>query len=173
MRKNTRGQVWIETVTYTLVAFVIIGLVLGFARPKIQDIQDKTTIDQSIVMLKDIDSVITRLNDAGVGNKRKIELNIRKGELEINATNDSISFFIEGKHQYSELGQLYQEGEFEILTNQKGDFYNVSIKRTYDNLNFTYVGKEESKKISSSPTPYILFIQNNGGSTFNIDFEFE
>ena len=56
-----RGQVWIETVTYTLVAFVLIGLVLSFVKPKIEELQDQAIIEQSTSMIKEIDSILHSL----------------------------------------------------------------------------------------------------------------
>ena len=44
MKRGVNGQVWVETVTYTLIAIVMIGLVLSFAKPKIEELQDKTII---------------------------------------------------------------------------------------------------------------------------------
>ena len=87
---NKRAQVWIETVTYTLIAFVMIGLVLSFAKPKIEELQDKTIIEQSIKILKEIDSTILEVSEEGIGNKRKIEMNVRKGTFYINSTNDKL-----------------------------------------------------------------------------------
>ena len=46
--KGTKAQIWIETVIYTLIAFVILGAVLGFAKPKIEELQDKSIIEQSL-----------------------------------------------------------------------------------------------------------------------------
>jgi len=68
--KQKRGQVWVETVIYTLIAFVMIGLVLAYAKPKIEELQDKALIEQSIEMMKDIDSTILRMG--GAGNQRLI-----------------------------------------------------------------------------------------------------
>ena len=36
LKHGIRGQVWVETVVYTLIAFIMIGLVLGVAKPKIE-----------------------------------------------------------------------------------------------------------------------------------------
>ena len=171
--KKKKGQIWIETVTYTLVAFVIIGLVLTFARPKIQEIQDKTIIEQSISMLKEIDSIINDLNEKGVGNKRKVQMSIKKGEIKLNSTNESLTFYMEGKHMYSQLDQPYTEGDLNILTQQKGAFYNITIEKKYTTINLTYSGKEETKAFTESPTPYTIFISNKGGNSQNIDFELE
>ena len=53
-----KAQVWIETVTYTMIALVMIGLVLAFAKPKIEELQDKTIIEQSIKILNEFNSII-------------------------------------------------------------------------------------------------------------------
>ena len=36
-----RGQVWVETVIYTLIALALIGTVLAFVKPKVEEMQDK------------------------------------------------------------------------------------------------------------------------------------
>ena len=89
--KNSKGQVWIETVVYTLIAFAILGAVLGFAKPKIEELQDKAVIEQSILMLENIDGIIEEIKTVQ-GNKREIELGIKKGSLTIDSENDQIIF---------------------------------------------------------------------------------
>ncbi|MBU2612794.1 MAG: hypothetical protein KKB62_03680, partial [Nanoarchaeota archaeon] len=80
LRKNKKkGQIWIETVTYTLVAFVLIALILAFVKPKIDQLQDQALIEQSFKMLNGIDSVVNSVYDTGIGNKRMVELSIKKG----------------------------------------------------------------------------------------------
>jgi len=51
---NYKGQVWIETVVYTLIAFAILSAILGVAKPKIEQLQDKSIIEQSIGILENI-----------------------------------------------------------------------------------------------------------------------
>ena len=77
--KNKRGQVWVETVIYTLIAFTLMGLVLAFVVPKIEETQDRGIIEQSIQVLQDIDSLIRNLG--GPGNQRTPEIGISKGTL--------------------------------------------------------------------------------------------
>lgn len=168
---NKKAQVWIETVTYTLVAFILIGLVLSFAKPKIEEFQDEAIIKQSINMLKEIDYIINEVYDSGAGNKRKLELSIKKGDLEINSLADSIVFTLEGRFMYSEPGQEYKEGSLNILTTELGTNYEIRIEKVYNNLNITYFDKEENKTLGKSSTPHILFISNKGGTNQQIDFE--
>ena len=87
---NKKGQIWVETVVYTLIAFTLIGLVLTFAKPKIEEIQDKGLIEQSIKVLDDIDLIIKTLG--GSGNQRLIMLGISKGTLNIDGKNDRLFF---------------------------------------------------------------------------------
>ena len=168
-----RGQVWIETVTYTLVAFVLIGLVLSFVKPKIEELQDQAIIEQSIEMIKAIDSTIMEIEEGCIGNKRKIEINLKKGEIEINCENDSIIFLLEGKYLYSQPGEIIEEGGIKILTEEDGRIYKITLTKEYENLNITYFEKEENKILAKSPTPYTLFISNKGGTNQVIDFELE
>ncbi|MBU2612233.1 MAG: hypothetical protein KKB62_00750, partial [Nanoarchaeota archaeon] len=64
-------------------------------------------------------------------------------------------------------------GSFDVLTTQEGSDYIVLIERHYPNLNFTYLDSEESRTLSSSSTPYSLFISNKGGTSQQIDFQIQ
>ena len=159
-----------ETVTYTLVAFVLIGLILAFVEPKIQELQDKALIEQSMNVLKQIDSVIKDVDTSGVGNKRMIEVSVKKGEIIIDSENDTISFVFEGKYMYSEPGQKMEDGLFEVLTTNKGSDYEVRMELNYSNFDLTYLGEEKTKVLQNSPSAYELFISNKGGENKVIDF---
>jgi len=173
-RGDSRGQVWVETVTYTLVALVLIGLVLSFAKPKIEELQDKTIIEQSIQMLKDFDVVMKEVGEGVVGNKRKIDTSIKKGTLRIYPTNDTIIFELRGRYQYSQPGQVYEEGPLMIQTQELGKYYPINITLNYSGIyNITYNSGENQKMISQSPTPYEVFIANKGGNTNQIDIQID
>lgn len=167
-----KGQVWVETITYTLIAFVMIGLVLSFIKPKLEEMQDKAILEQSVRMLKEIDVMISEVGEGVIGNKRKLELNLKKGSLEISSENDSIIFKLDSRHIYSEPGQEYIEGNLAVLTMEKGKYNKVTITRNYENLyNITYKEKEDSKIITKAPNPYNFFISNKGGSQIDIEIE--
>ena len=57
-----RGQVWIETVIYTLIGISLIALALTFIAPKISETQDRIAIEQTINSLNELD---TRMNAKG------------------------------------------------------------------------------------------------------------
>ncbi len=170
-QKNLRGQIWVETLIYTLIAFVMIGLVLFFAGPKISEIQDKAIIEQSIEVMGEIDTIISGIGTAG--NRRVVELRIRKGELKINGTHDKLVFEIESKHVYSQPGEpISIGGNIVVLTEEKGAFNIITLTRDYSaGYNITYQGEDKSKSITKSSTPYKLFISNKGGDLSVIDFE--
>lgn len=156
-----------------MIAFVLIGLVLGFAKPKIEEVQDQAIIEQSQQILQQIDSIIQEVSEKGVGNKRKIELSIRKGQFNINGINDSIEFYIEGKHMYSQPGEAFEEGNIEILTEEKGKTYIVTMKRKYENFDIKYTGKDEIKRILRGSSAYRIYITNNGGVNNTINFQID
>ena len=168
--KKKRGQVWVETVIYTLIAFVMIGLVLAYAKPEIEKLQDKAIIEQSIAMVKDIDSTI--LTMGGQGNQRLIELGIKKGVLKIDGVGDLIVFEIESKYTYSEPGTDISDGNLIIHTGKRGKFNIVNLTRDYsEEYNITYQGKDELKSLSKASIPYKLLISNKGGDKTVIDIE--
>ncbi len=172
---NKKGQVWVETVTYTLIAFVLIGLVLSFAKPKIEETKDKILIEQSIKMLRDIDQTITEVGGETIGNKRKIEVNLKKGQLEISPEKDTLVFELESKFLYSEPNQTYYEGDLQILTIEKGKYNKVTIIMNYsEEYEITYKNGEDKKIITKASNPYNFFISNKGGDTLTqIDIEVE
>jgi len=166
-----RGQIWIETVIYTLIAFVLIAAVLAFVKPKIDEVQDKAIVEQSISMIKDIDATIMEIVQGGSGNKRKIEVSIKKGTLKIDSINDDIVFEIESKHIYSEPGKTIPDGNLLITTQESSGKENIiTVQRLYD-YNLTFSGKEELKTLSKAATPYKIFFTNKGkiGDIWDID----
>lgn len=154
-----KGQVWIETVIYTLIAFVMIGLVLSYAKPKIEEIQDKTIIEQSLSMMKTIDSTILTMGAAG--NQRILEIQIKKGNLKFDCDENKIIFEIESKSLYSEEGKEIEDGEIIVLTTKKSGYNLVTLTRDYSNsYNLKCNDGEGIQEASKAATPYDLTILN-------------
>lgn len=155
------GQVWIETVLYTLIAFTLIGLVLTFIKPKIEEFQDKGVIEQSIKIIEDMDSLIKTLGVAG--NQRVVTLVINKGELNIDGQKDLLFFKIESRYTYSEPGQNVTSGNLIIRTDKIGKINDVTITQNYTaTYNITFQGTEGFGEVSKSSTPYKIIISNKG-----------
>lgn len=159
-----RGQVWIETVIYTLIAFSLIAAVLAFVKPKIDELQDQAVIEQSIGLVKEMDNTIREIVQGGAGNKRKLEVSIKEGSLIIDGNNDSINFELESSYVYSEIDKKIEEGNLIILTEERGSNYLVSIRREYaeNNYDIQFNGEDSSKILSKAATSYNIFISNNG-----------
>lgn len=170
--KSRKGQVWVETVVYTLIAFAIIGLVLSFVRPEIEKSQDKSIIQQSIGIMESIDEKILNIKNIP-GNKRELELSIREGSLTIDGIEDKIFFEMESQHKYSEPGTPIKEGDLTVFTREKGDLYLVNITRNYTNYDLTYAGSDEVKKIQSAPSAYKLVISNEKEEDGKIVMDFD
>ena len=159
---NKLGQIWIETVIYTLIAFLLIGAVLAFAKPKIEEMQDKAIIEQSIGLVKDIDSTVREIVQGGSGNKRKLEISIKKGDFIIHGTNDSLVFEIDSNYVYSELGKEILSGNLIIKTEKISGSTIVTLTRNYEDYNITFNGIDQEKSLPKAATPYNLFIENKG-----------
>jgi len=159
---NKKAQVWIETVVYTLIAFVILGAVLAFAKPKIQELQDKAILEDSIDMLNQIDDVV-KMVEVTEGNKREIEIGIKRGELLLNQDKDSLIFNLRTRYLYSEPGTKYKKGEFNVLTTPlAGKEYSVAITREYNSTIYSLSG---FKRLGASSSSYNLLISNEGLDT--------
>lgn len=164
--KNRRGQIWVETIIYTLIAFALIGLVLAFVKPKIEEIQDKGIIEQSISVLEEIDLIIKTLGDPG--NQRIINLGISKGVFSIDGENNKLFFEIESRYTYSEPGRNVTIGNVIVLTEKKGKINDVTLTRNYEGeYDITYQNMNELKKIGRTSTSYTLLIANKGENALN------
>ncbi len=164
-----RGQVWIETVIYTLIALILLATVLSFAKPKIEELQDKAIISQSIQMLEEIDNTIEEIKTVS-GNKRSIELGIKKGSLTIDSKNDLIIFEIDSLYDYSEPGAEIKQGKIIIYDNKIGKINKINATLNYSGkYNITWDNKENLYLLSKSSTPYKLFISSKENNTINFE----
>ena len=162
--RNRSGQVWVETVIYTLIAFVMIGLVLSYARPKIQELQDQAIIQQSTDMLKQIDSTI--LNIGAEGNQRILEITIKQGDLKIDGVNNRIIFEMQSQALYSEPGKNITDGSVTVLTEKESGHNFVTLTLDYNqNYNITFQGTKTIKTINKASNSYKLSILNKGEDT--------
>ena len=171
--KKRRGQIWVETVIYTLIAFVMIGLVLSFVKPKIEEIRDQAIIEQSLNMFDEINNVILAIRDIP-GNKRLVELNVKKGILKIDGEDDKIILELESKFTYSQPGEDVRYGDIIARTEKKGRINIVTLTGDYsDKYNITYNDEDVIKPLTKSAIPYKIFISNKGnqGSKVVIDLE--
>ncbi|MCL5730237.1 MAG: hypothetical protein M1165_01565 [Candidatus Pacearchaeota archaeon] len=169
---SRRGQVWIETVIYTLIALVIIGLVLSFVQPKIQELQDRSVLQQSISMMNSIDSTIISLSQEGAGNKREMQISVRSGTLTIDGADDLITFSMTSHYQFSEPDTPVNYGNIIVLTHAQNNLNLVNMTLNYSRqYNITFNGQDSLYSLTQSSTPYNIFISNQGGTNPNIDFE--
>lgn len=160
-----KGQVWIETMIYTLIALALIGTVLAFAKPKIEQLQDKVVIEQSMKIMEDINSEIQSVITSGTGNRRIIEISLKKGEMIIYPEENKIQFQIESKLQYSEPGTEIPVGSVNVLTEKIGKLNRIYITSNlsrYTGYDFKYSQEENPKTISKSSSLQKLSISNEG-----------
>lgn len=174
MRKiNKKSQIWVETVIYTLIGLSILGLVLAFAKPKIDELKDKSVIEQSIDMLNSIDQTMSNIKYVS-GNSRPIELKIQRGELLVDGVDNYIEYSIkDSKYRYSEPGQVISIGNINVLTLENAKTYSINLNINYTNsINLTWNREDVQKVLQPAPKPYNIVMANKGytGGIPNIDF---
>ena len=165
-KRGVRGQIWVETVIYTLIGLAVIGLVMAAALPKINARKDEIMIEQSIEALGNIDNKIYEVQVAS-GNRRVVDLDVRKGTLIIDMVEDTISWELESRFEYSEVGISIPLGRLNVTTTSE-DPWNVELKLSYG-VDLRFDGDNiGTKRIGVSPTPYSFIIENAGKEGDNI-----
>ena len=160
-----KGKVWIETVIYTLIALVLIGTVLVFAKPKIEQMQDKSLLEQSLQMMTEIDGIIRETAGSATGNQRKIEIGIKKGELTFDGINDKIVFQMQSDYEFSELGEKTFYGDFEIITEETASTKTISITRDYSDVyDLKFQDDNKEKIISKGGSIQKILVYNKGNN---------
>ena len=164
------GQIWIETVLYTLIGLALIGVSLAIITPKINAERDKIVVEQTINSLGILDGKINEVVEKGAGNKRIIEKFVmKKGEMFINSTGDEIVFVLSDLNKpYSEPGVVINAGRIEIVSEEAKKGSTVYLTLRYSNVNLTYPG-DDFKKFSAAATPYEFTIENLGAGTGDLD----
>jgi type II secretory pathway pseudopilin PulG len=155
-----RGQVWVETVLYTLIGLVLIGLVLAFIMPKINQSKDRLIVEEAIESLNVLDSKI----NIKPGNRRVIDFTMKTGDLFIDASTDQIIFNLTDlTNPYSEPGSEIEIGRVKIISFQEQDSSSIMISLDYAGAyDLTYDSSQDQKKLTASSTPYKFSIENQG-----------
>jgi len=161
-RLSKGGQVWVETVIYTLIGLAIMGLILAMAKPKIECKKEEIIIEQSIEAMRNINDKIYEVQRAG-GNRRAVDLKIGNGKLVVDTANDSIYWEIDSicKTPYSEPGVNVPLGGLNVTT-VVADPWNVILGMNYG-ADIQYDNESvRAKEIGAASTPYRLMIENKG-----------
>jgi type II secretory pathway pseudopilin PulG len=169
-----RAQIWIETVLYTLIGLALIGMVLAFIIPKINETKDRLAVDQTIEALNDLASKMEVIP----GNVRQVDFTMKRGEMTINSPNNEIVFvFDDITTPLSQVGQEIPRGKIIMLTGKGQKYYNVSLTLDLNNsVDLRYRNSENKFRFVASPNPYKIEIrslspdgQSNGRQIISID----
>ena len=161
--RRKKGQIWIETVIYTLIGLSLIALVLAIVTPKVNEFRDRTVVEQTIDSLNIFDSKINEVLSAP-GNKRNIEFSMKEGDLYFNTVDDTISYTFENSRSlFSEPGVTITIGRINVTTTKKTKNYDVSLLLAYSH-NITFNGEDnvDTIKFSAASVPYIFSVENKG-----------
>ncbi len=156
----TRGQVWVETVLYTLIGLALIALVLVFATPKINESKDRIAIEQSIESMQSLGDKIDSVLSSGSGTRAIVPaLTIKRGKLLILPANKTIRLDIDNLNLlFSENGTEIPFGRVNVKSLEGQKYNSVSIILKF-NANLTNADTAEDKILPSSATPYKLSIE--------------
>lgn len=161
MKIEKRGQVWIETVLYTLIGMALIGVVLAFVTPKINEQKDRLLVEQTLQALDIIDQKVSAVLQAP-GNVRQLDFAMKKGSFYVNSTSDSIVFVIDELNKpYSEPGVEISVGKIKYKTTKNQNDYSIRLETQYSE-DILYNLKNENRKFDSVAIPYKFSVSNEG-----------
>ena len=164
MDKKKKGQIWVETVIYTLIGLALIGIVLAIATPQINKLKERRIVEQSAASLSRFDEGIKNDLEGGQENRRIIDFVLKKGEFYINGDLDTITLILKDfTKPYSEPGVVIPLGSVSAKTESTGKKYTINLLLNYYGvINLTYSNKDISKKFTPTNLPYSFNIDNNG-----------
>ncbi|MBI5148699.1 hypothetical protein HZA33_03395 [Candidatus Pacearchaeota archaeon] len=164
INKRKLGQIWVETVIYTLIGLAVIGLLLAIARPKIAQTQDDFVIKQTISAMNELDKKVSEVKQA-VGNRRIVEFQLSRGTLTIDSTTETISWVLTGSNfMFSEPGTQASIGRINALTKKVSDKYDVTLTMDYNGIISMTTNNIDNKLVTlqTAKTPYNILIENVG-----------
>jgi hypothetical protein len=170
--KTKIGQIWIETVLYTVIGLALIGLVLAFVMPKINETRDRVVVEQTLDSLNKLDEKMNLES----GNVRNVDFTIKRGYLDINTSGDSLVFTINDVSKpYSEPNVTINFGRIELISQLEQKGSSIKMKLNYaGRLNITYKDKDNlSQRFTAASTPYRFLISNEGveNGIFRVNIE--
>lgn len=170
---NTKGQIWIETVLYTIIGLALIAVVLAFATPKINASKDKIIVDQSIKSMQILGEKIDEVASSGAGTRSIIEFNLKKGSLTFDLDKGNITLVLNNLNgMYSEDQVSIPFGRVTVISTKGQKYSSVNITLPSGNT-LSYAGSASPDKVlTASPTPYTFSIEKkiaNGGVVIDID----
>ena len=160
-----RGQIWVETMIYTLIGLTVISAVLGVAIPRINQYTDETILSKTTEAFLTLNKAMTETMTEATGNRREVEILIRKGEIFFEPNNNYIYYILRGtKFRYSQPDQVIKQGDITTLTKTNGRAYDIYLLLNYtsQNINMTVQGKKANQTLSKASAPYKLLLQNEG-----------
>ena len=103
-----------------------------------------------------------------------MEIEIRKGNLIFDCTNDKVFFQINSKYVYTEPGENVEIGNVMALTENKGEYNVVTLERDFSDVyNLTYKNEDMLKTLNKASTPYKVYLTNNGEISNKIVMDFD
>jgi type II secretory pathway pseudopilin PulG len=162
--RNTKAVVWVSTVLYILIGLAIVGMLLVVIRPKIAEMKDSLTIDQTIQSINKFDELMLRTRQSA-GTRLSYELQLSRGNFLINGVGENITWVLkDSAYKYSEDNMPIKIGNIDVLTKKKGSAWQITLTRDYSNsnINITVSGVDMDKTLTPAKIPYSIFIENLG-----------
>lgn len=167
------GAIWVSVVLYVLISLTILSVVFTVVKPKIDEAQDRAVVEQTIVLLNDVDEAVKTASQA-TGTVVMRQIKISKGDLFINnvsaSSNGTIVFMLNNTNlRYSQQDVPLVSGNIQILTTvnpQNAEMYDITLMLGLGNKKIINENDKIVWQLSASPIEYKLFVKSEGNNRF-------
>jgi len=162
---NTKGDVWVSTVLYTLIGLAIMGSMLAILQPKISEMRDKFVFEQTVQSMSALDDTITNVREA-TGMRLNYIIRLDKGNLVIDGANEKISWQAQSRYQFSEQDKQINitGGKIQAFTISSGGLWDTTLTMNYaaSKIDIKINGANEARTLTPATNPYSIWITNKG-----------
>jgi hypothetical protein len=157
---------WTGIVIFILSMFL--STILSIYLPKIEEIKDRTIIEQTIGSLGVLnDNVLETMSS--VGTTRGVVLSVKKGEYVIDSKNNIIYYILrDSDYIYSPINKTTQVSPgINTITSSSNEKYNIFLILNYSSYDLTYNDQEIEKVLTPNLAGYNFIIENKGRVKLN------
>ena len=131
-----KGDTWISAVLYIALGTIVVTILLSAGLPVVNKIRDRNVALQTKEVMIGINSAVRTVMREGPGSQRSLIMDIGRGELTIDNSQETISWNMDSKVVISQIDLPVREGDLEIVSRKTNveDKYKIELNLRYNGV---------------------------------------
>ncbi len=113
-----KGDTWVSAVLYIALGTIVVTILLAAGMPVVNKLRDRNVILETKQVMHGMNNAVRTVMREGPGSQRSVVIDIGRGELVLDGSNEWINWSMESKTIFSEPDLPVYEGDL-ILTTRK------------------------------------------------------